>query len=463
MQISKFFNRKLLYGIGWPLVIIATAIPAVGWMAATHPVWSLTHWNITFASIGKLTGIIGFMLFAIDMVLAVRKNWLEDLFGGLNRVYIAHHIIGGLSLIFICFHPLFLALMFVNFKLRTGFDTAARFLLPREIPTDASVAGAQQALAMNSGIIALLLMVVLLLLTFYVKLAYNSWLFSHKFLGVAFILAALHVLFYNSMFRSVGWLYAYTWLWTILGVAAFVLRTVLGEQWTKRYPYQVTAVANEGGDVAHLTLAPIRQRITFEAGQFVFIRFILYDRNGKITREAHPFSISSGPQSPQLELRVKALGDFTHVLQRLAPGTIAEIEGPFGRFIPSDYSDRPQVWIAGGIGIVPFLAAAHNFKPTDPPVLLLYTVSNREELLETQFLGVQMPGAFPQFCFVPFVSSEQGHLSAQTIAQFTRDGLRNKEFFLCGPPSMMKSVRAGLERAHVSKKYIHDEAFGMTQ
>ena len=52
---------------------------------------------------------------------------------------------------------------------------------------------------------------------------------------------------------------------------------------------------------------------------------------------------------------MKALGDYTQSLKNLKPGTIAEIEGAFGKFSYTHYGDSPQIWIAGGIGVTPFL------------------------------------------------------------------------------------------------------------
>lgn len=53
-------------------------------------------------------------------------------------------------------------------------------------------------LAKNYGIFALWLMIVLLVLTLFVKIDYKKWHFSHKFMSAVFLLAGLHWLTISS-------------------------------------------------------------------------------------------------------------------------------------------------------------------------------------------------------------------------------------------------------------------------
>ena len=77
-------------------------------------------------------------------------------------------------------------------------------------------------------------------------------------------------------------------------------------------------------------------------------------------------------------MSVKALGDFTARLgQKLDVGQAVRVQGPFGRFRMSGTAD--EVWIAGGIGITPFLAWAAALSPDARPVHLFYCIRSREE------------------------------------------------------------------------------------
>ena len=69
-----------------------------------------------------------------------------------------------------------------------------------------------------------------------------------------------------------------------------------------------------------------------------------------------PFTIASAPKEEVLRVTVKALGDYTARLQELIePGMPAVIGGPHGRFNHWKGTDQ-QIWIAGGVGVAPFLS-----------------------------------------------------------------------------------------------------------
>ena len=77
---------------------------------------------------------------------------------------------------------------------------------------------------------------------------------------------------------------------------------------------------------------------------------------GKDGWHRHPFTISSAPHEGVVRVTVKALGDYTSRLQEIIePGMPAVIGGPHGRFGHWKGTDR-QVWIAGGVGVAPFLS-----------------------------------------------------------------------------------------------------------
>jgi predicted ferric reductase len=159
---------------------------------------------------------------------------------------------------------------------------------------------------------------------------------------------------------------------------------------------------------------------------------------------------------------MKALGDFTTSLKRLEPGTIAEIEGAFGRFLPARFDDSPQIWIAGGIGITPFLSIARSFDNNKPQVDMFYSVQTKAELIDQQALEELLPKHFPQFKYHTFINDEQqGFLSATYINE-KAGGVAGKEIFLCGPPPMMKALRAQLKEMGVPNSKIHSEEFSMS-
>src|SRR5690606_10088326 len=86
---------------------------------------------------------------------------------------------------------------------------------------------------------------------------------------------------------------------------------------------------------------------------------------------AHPYTIASANPAGthRLTFQIKALGDYTRELaQHLAVGQPVQVEGPYGRF-DHRRGEARQAWVAGGIGITPFLAWLESLQshPDDAP------------------------------------------------------------------------------------------------
>lgn len=448
------------YG-GWILIVIFCAIPVIIFNTI-HPLSSsYGTWYNVFANFGRLAGIIGFVLYAINMLLSVRKRWLEDFFGGLNRVYIAHHITGGIALAVLMFHPLFLAIRYIETGLLSSLNPAAKQLLFKGVDFSDSFLAVQESLSFNAGIIAFWGMVVLLMLTFFVRLPYRIWLFTHRFLGLAFLFAGIHVLFISSDVKNNIWLFSYMATWLVIGLIAFIYRSLLGNVFVRRSPYKVERVDIIADNTVAIEMTPMERPISFKPGQFVFLRFLWTTADG-IIKETHPFSIASAPAEKTLRLYVKALGDYTASLKRLRPGTIAEVEGAFGRFSYTHFGETPQVWIAGGIGATPFLSMARSINQDSPPIDMFYGVAKKGELVDQQALTEFLPQHYPQFKYYTYVAEEQtGFLTAKYI-QDKIGSLAGREIFICGPPPMMKSLRLQFRELGIPSRKIHTEEFTMS-
>lgn len=446
------------YKIGWAVIILLTAIPSLWTLQLVNKLAMPGVFGF-FNMLGLVTGVAGIMLYAINLILAARLRIMEDYFGGLNRMYIAHHLSGGIALILLSFHPVLLAMRYFASLNTAAFNDAAHFLWIRPISLDLPIT---TDMAVNFGIIAMWGMVVLLVLTFFIHLPYKLWLFTHKFLGAAFFFAGLHVLFVKGTISSDSLLRWYLLLFSAVGLVAAAYRTLGGRILVRHYDYRVDHAATAAKDVIELVLSPINKRLDFQPGQFVFIRFKYSGVKG-ITTEAHPFSISSAPTDGQLRLSVKALGDYTRELLQLKPGAIAEIEGAYGRFSYRNYDNPNQIWVAGGIGITPFISMARNLHAEKPMnVDLYYSVKTETELVNYQELATIMASPSLHFRLIPYIADkQQGFLTADYIAK-NSNGLANKDIYICGPPIMMKSLRKQFIIQKVPNFRIHSEEFAMT-
>ena len=451
--------------VGWAITALLCLVPLFIWIGIMPLSNRFSSVAMTLGSIGKITGFIGLVMYALNLVYATRLKFLENWFGGLNRVYIAHHILGGLALIFLVFHPLLL----VSKIAFTSVREAALFFLPHGLTPVGAFFDANndfhyevlQQWAILFGSIALFGMVILLVLTFFVKLPYRLWLFTHKFLGLAFFFAGLHVIFISSDTSQSPTLKWYLIIMCAIGIIAFVYKTLLGRILIRKYQYYVDTVEVVGGSVTQLVMSPVKQRMMYKPGQFVFIRF-LFSGVDDITTEWHPFSVSSSPKDDFLRLSVKALGDYTGALVNLKHGAIAEIEGAYGKFSYTNYSNYQQIWVAGGIGVTPFLSMARSL-PTDNPykIDLYYSVKTRSELIDVDVLAEISQLQGDNFRIIPFVAVESGFITADFVSK-TSNGLKGKEIFICGPPGMMKAMRQQMKVLGVSNANIHSEEFSMS-
>lgn len=116
---------RLEHLLGWGVTVFLCIVPVILWVQI-HPLSTIQGFPAIMLNLGRVTGLIGMVMFALNLVYSTRLRFLERFFGGLNRVYIAHHMLGGLAHIFLAFHPVFLSLRYVT----TSLKQAAMILVP---------------------------------------------------------------------------------------------------------------------------------------------------------------------------------------------------------------------------------------------------------------------------------------------------------------------------------------------
>lgn len=435
--------QQLLRKSGWWFLGLFVLVPILIWIGNVSLALKFRSLVTTYTSIGQLTGLIGMVLFAESLFLSARWKWFEFFFQGMNQVYIAHHMVGGLALIFLLMHPIFLALVYA----KISYTEAVTFLLPG---TD---------WAINLGIASLYGLIALLILTFFVALQYEIWLKTHKYLGFVFFLGGLHSFFVESDISRIPALKWYMLIISAASLIAYTYRTLFPSTFVKKYEYAVTAVTQLPNKVIQITLSPVHKGLEYHSGQFIFIEF----QHALFSGEAHPFSIASAPDEGGIVvIAVKALGDFTEKLTMLTVGTRALLEGPFGVFNALDSEVVEQIWIAGGIGVAPFVSMAYGLLQKvnkQVHVSLWYTVRNPEDA--TYLAELESIAAYDQrFQIIPHYSSQQGRLTFDRVLD--KSDQNNPEIFICGPAAMMKSLKQQCMKKGIQKSRIHTEEFSMS-
>jgi len=305
-------------------------------------------------------------------------------------------------------------------------------------------------LAVDFGSWSLWGLIILMLLTLVIKLPYDKWKLTHKFMGVVFILGVIHLFTLDNLAAASPLLFYYLLIISVMAIAAWVYKSFLLEYVLQKLRFKVANVERLSDRVMEIRLEA-EEAITFTPGQFYFFSFIAPD----ITREAHPFTVCSASEQKKIKIMVKALGDYTRNLYKnLEAEATALLEGPYGRF---DYrqESKNQVWIAGGVGIAPFLSWIRNLKKqkSDIRADLYYCVNSKNEavyLNEFKEFEKQATG----FNVRLVCADRQGFLDASDIPD-----LKQKAVYICGPKLMRKKLLSELKKMNVPVENIHYEDF----
>lgn len=306
-----------------------------------------------------LSGILALWWMSAGMLLATRPVWLEQRFGGLDKLYRLHKDIGIGAGILVFTHWM-MEWLPKNLAKLGWIERANRPRGPRGEPD------LWMDLAKDVGEWAGYILLALVVIALVKHIPYRWFRLVHKAFGLIFIGGAFHGLMLmpkNFWNQPLAWLTAAVAAAGIIA-ALFSLSNRIGRQ--RQYPARIETIRRHDGDVLEIVCRPQSGWPGHKAGQFLFANF------GQTAEGAHPFTIASAwqPQHGTLTLAIKALGDFTAKLpELLQAGQTLTLEGPYGKF---DFlgkiatHEAPQVWIAGGIGVTPFLARLDE-RSTNPP------------------------------------------------------------------------------------------------
>lgn len=422
---------------GWLIVTALSLSPLLIWTNIKPLSERFISPAIIMTSVGQMLGLVGMAMFALTLVLSTRHRILEGFFNGMNRVYIAHHTFGAIAFSLILFHPILLAL---KYAFISSTHDAALFLLS----TDLNILW---------GTGALLSMMLFLVLTFFVSFAYDKWKITHKFLAASFILASIHTLVIYSDTQASTLLYWYMVLFIAIGAIPILYRTVAPQLFVSYAEYIIDEVRQLDEKTIEIFMNPVFKPISYKAGQFIFFNLM----NETVGKESHPFSIVSSPDESRLTIAIKSLGDHTGRFKLIEKGMIAKIEGPFGMFSYKNTSTKNQIWIAGGIGITPFIGMAKSITDSNYHITIYYCVNNQAEAVFLNDL-LEITQKNPNIETMAFCSNERGYISADTLQNMGQD-IFLKEFFICGPPIMMQGLKKQLLEKEVDASHIHTEEF----
>lgn len=209
----------------------------------------------------------------------------------------------------------------------------------------------------------------------------------------------------------------------------------------------------------------------FKAGQFVMTH--LQEEGGKPLKRA--YSIASSPKNKDwIELCIRKVerGSATSILFDLQEGDSVELSGPLGKFqldtnIPFDIAQGRQndvIFVAGGTGIAPIRSMFHTLPLADLKnnFWFYFGINTLDDFLFQDEL--KKLGPIKNFKLILVVANDprwkgdKGFISEAVMRKYTPD-LSAKKIYMCGPPAMIRFIKAYLPHLGAKPEQVHIDAW----
>lgn len=442
---SRLWFEPRLFG---PLSILVLVLALVGlWIVMLPSEMPLISY------IGQMLGAVAVLLMSIGLVLISTLPWVEQWFDGIDRAAIWHRsvMIAGI------------VILFLHIALASN---------PNTTMTGEALAG----LGM-SGLVVMVgwailprwrMLTPVFFHTFIARMSklqigetvrkrfggYEVWRSFHRTTGLFLAMGFLHGLLDGTAFSTPVLRWSYVVIGGI-GLGFYAYRELLSRYFVPTHDYQVEAIQPITGGLNEIIMRPLGRRLAFVPGQFALLYL-----EGKDGWHRHPFTISSAPSERNIRVTVKALGDFTtNINQVIEPGMPAVIGNAHGRF-DHRRGTQNQIWVAGGVGIAPFLSW---LRATDTIALpkridLFYTAVGPAPFSD-EIKATARQHASLRVHIID--SAVDGRLTTEQILASLESDPRDLSVFMCGPGKMVSAFQRQLVKAGVSRRHIHYEYFDL--
>jgi predicted ferric reductase len=401
--------------------------------------------------VGQLFGAESILLLSIGLVLISTLPWVEEWFDGIDRAAIWHRRVAI-----------------------TGLVLLAPHVLLSSNPNSTTLGGPLGAIG-AIGLVALALWAILPRwqsvvpgpLRGVVRAArdapivrdvrrifggYERWRALHRTTGIFVAAGFLHGVLDGTPFAGapvLRWSYVAV---GAIGLGFYVYRELLARFFLSLHDYQVDAVSEIDAGLVEVAMRPIGRGMHFVPGQFAMVYL-----EAKDGWHRHPFTISSAPHEEVVRVTVKALGDYTSRLQELIePGMPAVIGGPHGRFNHRRGTDR-QVWIAGGVGVAPFLSWLRALDGDLPHRVDFFYSADGEAPFADEIREIADRHASLHAHLID--TGVEGRLTPERVLATADGDSKGLSVFMCGPKAMLRSFQTQLRLAGVPSRRIHREYF----
>jgi ferredoxin-NADP reductase/nitrite reductase/ring-hydroxylating ferredoxin subunit len=218
----------------------------------------------------------------------------------------------------------------------------------------------------------------------------------------------------------------------------------------------------------------IKTYLYYKAGQFAFfdIGGVSNDPKGPIRH----FTIASSPTEDFIMISTRIRDTpYKKRLSSLEERAKVKVRGPEGKFVLHEDHSKPAVFLSGGIGVTPFRSMIKYATDEQLPVKINMFDSNRDQaniLYKNEFDECLKTNKNLKIIYT--ITAEEGQApssgdwkgergiinKAMLTKYLTTSELDNSEFYICGPPGMLKAMQNLLEDdLHIPKERMRIEEF----
>lgn len=245
---SKTKSKPYISKIGNGILLLLLAINVVLWIFCTP---SLEEGEYTQQLFSEFCATVAMILMCFSIVLSTRARGLESLFGGLDKMYLAHKRNGILAIIFLVTHI---------------FALEKKPLAAGEV--EVFNPGAPLGMLAFAGLSVMVVMAVAPRIPFiggHIKFAYSRWQITHKAIGVFFVVGFVHMILVGKMMERSVPLKAFIGIICLIGVLAYIYKLVVFRFVRRKLPYVVKEANRLNPSIVEVVLEPIKQKLQYKA------------------------------------------------------------------------------------------------------------------------------------------------------------------------------------------------------
>lgn len=291
------------------------------------------------------------------------------------------------------------------------------------------------------------------------RLSFRVWKRFHLLNYLILSFALVHSLYLKPL--ATNYMILHYYLWLIAGIFVLsVLVRLLAQFGLLKFPTQLVSKENITHDIVELRFAASEDLLNSQPGQFMYVQI-------HPLGESHPFTIVKVDKVTQtVSISPKILGPFSKKLNMLPAGARVFLDGPYGVFTHEAGTTDTTVFIAGGIGITPFMRQIRTLAPQGTKLVLFYGCKTVDDLAFGEEL-MDLEEKYPNFRLVPVCSNEpdfpgeKGFINYDLMNKHMSQEMASSNFFICGPAGMMKMIKQDLVSHGVSAKQIFTEEFSL--